>query len=152
MHRTQNLTGTAAETDGFTLVTPADILRGASEYLVQHGWNRGVYYGGAEDNPFPPADAIGAISMAAYGNREHLYSSTAPADETRLFRRAVDYFCDYLGRHEPVHRATGDEDIDLDLELSPFLWNDDPQRHGLHVVLALKAAAKDWDRTHGGAR
>ncbi|MEV6493360.1 hypothetical protein AB0M20_32780 [Actinoplanes sp. NPDC051633] len=152
MHRTQNPTGTAADTDGLASVTPADILRGASTYILQHGWNRGTYYGGRVTDPFPPACVVGAIGMAAYGNRNHLYTTDAPADQTRLFRRALDYFCDYLGRDEPMCRLTGDETTDLDLEPSPFVWNDDPDYSAAHVVIALANAAKDWDRTHGGAR
>jgi hypothetical protein len=151
MHRTQNPTSSAADTANRSVVTPADILRGAARYLEEHGWHRGAYYGGTPGQPFPPADAVGAIGMAAYGTRQDdLYTPDAPADDIRGFRRAVDCFCDYLGRTEPMCRLSGDEDIDLDLELSPFVWNDDPARHRLHVVLALNAAAKDWDRTHGG--
>ncbi|MEV6488556.1 hypothetical protein AB0M20_07970 [Actinoplanes sp. NPDC051633] len=152
MHRTQNLPSPAADTDGFGSVTPADILRGASTYLIRHGWNRGNYYGGRDTTPFPPADVIGAIGMAAYGNRHHLYSPDAPPEGTRLFRRAFDYFCDFIGRTDPMCRLSGDQDIDLDLELSPYVWNDDPARHGLQVVMALTQAATDFDRTHGGTR
>ncbi len=153
MHRTQNPTGPAATADDRSVVTPATILRGAANYLVQHGWHRTAYYGGLDTDPFPPADVIGAIGMAAYGKRQDdLYTPDAPAEQIRDFRRAVDCFCDYLGRTEPMCRLSGDEDIDLDLEISPFIWNDDPQRQGLHVVLALNAAAKDFDRAHGGTR
>ncbi|MFI7541093.1 hypothetical protein [Actinoplanes sp. NPDC049599] len=152
MHRTQNLTAPAADTDGLAAVTPADILRGAARYLEEHGWHRGAYYGGTDTNPFPPADVIGAIAMAAYGDRQGLYHPLACAEATRDFRRAANVFCDYLARTEPMCRLSGDQDIDLDLELSPFVWNDDPHRHGLHVVLALNAAAKDYDRIHGGTR
>jgi hypothetical protein len=153
MHRTQNSTNSAADADDRSVVTPADILRGAANYLVQHGWHRAAYYGGDEADPFPPADVIGAIAMAAYGTRHaDIYHPDAPAEEVRDFRRAVDAFCDYLACTEPMCRLTGDEDTDLDLDLSPFIWNDDPQRHGLHVVLALRAAANDYDRTHGGTR
>jgi hypothetical protein len=153
MHRTQNPTAPAADTADPSVVTPADILRGAARYLDQHGWYRTAYYGGAEDNPFPPADVVGAIAMAAYGKRhDDIYTPHAPDADIRAFRRAVDTFCDYLSRYEPMCRLTGDEDVDLDLELSPFIWNDDPQRTALHATLALLHAAKDWDRSHGGAR
>ena len=60
MHRTQNPTSSAADTDNRSVVTPADILRGAARYLEEHGWHRGAYYDTTTDKPFPPADVVGA--------------------------------------------------------------------------------------------
>ena len=44
MHRTQNPTCSAADTADPSVVTPADILRGAADYLEAHGWTQKVYY------------------------------------------------------------------------------------------------------------
>ena len=150
MHRTQNPTAPTADTDNGPVVTPAIILRGAATYLDTHGWVRDRYYGGTDTNPFPPADAVGAIAMAAYGQRSNdIYViPNATHDATRDFRRAVDAFCDYLSRYEPTCALSSDPAIDLDLELSPFIWNDALADSATHVTRALRAAANDYDRTH----
>ena len=58
-------------------VTPAVILRGAATYIARYGWTQGTYYAdqaapdgmSVEPNPTPPACAMGAIAMAAFGRR-----------------------------------------------------------------------------------
>src|SRR4051812_6352319 len=77
MHRTHNPTAPAADTDDPSVVTPADILRGAARYLQLHGWIQHAYYGGDDTAAFPPACADGAIGMAAYG-----YCPLVPGDNT----------------------------------------------------------------------
>ena len=149
MHRTQNTTSSAADTDNPSVVTPAIILRGAATYLDRHGWTQGRYYGGTDDNPFPPADTVGAIAMAAYGRRtDDIYTPNTSDTATRDFTRAVDAFCDYLTRYEPTCALSSDPGTDLDLELSPFIWNDALADSATHVTRALRAAANDYDRTH----
>ena len=146
MHRTQTPTGSTAE------VTPAAILRGAARYLARHDWMQGNYYPLDTTNPFPPACAVGAMAMAAYGCRHESLYYGGDDQGRRDLGRAVDAFADYLARLEPTIVLTSDQAIDIDLEMSPFAWNDDPQRTKEDVILALHAAASDYERTHGGAR
>ena len=147
MHRTQNPTARAADTDNPAVVTPALILRGAATYLDRHGWTQGRHYSGTD--PFPPADAVGAIAMAAHGQRSNdIFVTDASDDATRDFRRAVDAFCDYLSRYEPTCTLSADPGTDLDIELCPYIWNDALALTAQHVTRALRAAANDYDRTH----
>jgi hypothetical protein len=146
MHRTQNPTGSTVE------VSPAVILRGAARYLARHDWMQGNYYPLNTASPFPPACAVGAMAMAAYGCRHESLYYTGDEQGRRDLGRAVDAFADYLSRLEPTIALTGDEAIDIDLEMSPFAWNDDPQRTKEDVILALHAAAAEYERMHGGDR
>lgn len=123
-------------------LTPADTLRCAARYLELRGWTQGVYYGLTDHTPFPPACSDGAIGVAAYG-----YLALVPADEHqdsgfRDYNRAVSYLVDYLDLH-------GDTDPD---NPNPFDWNDRPSRTAEQVIATLRAAADDYDRTHGGTR
>ncbi len=47
--------------------TPADLLRCAARYLQLHGWIQGQFFDLLCEQPFPPACALGAISIAASG-------------------------------------------------------------------------------------
>ncbi|OJF10399.1 DUF6197 family protein [Couchioplanes caeruleus] len=159
MNRTQNPTGTAADTDSPTVVvTPADILRGAAYYLEEHGWNRRNYY--AEGyKPFPPACVAGAIGMAAFGRCvDLLYLNTDPRvdrEGLRDYQRAVDFFCTYrtdqmqiaLDTYDP---ASGDPTPEWDFDL--YAWNDHAGQTAEHVIATLRAAADEYDRTHGSLR
>jgi hypothetical protein len=146
MHRTENSTGSTVE------VTPAVILRGAARYLARHDWMQGNYYPLDTTAPFPPACAVGAMAMAAYGCRHESLYYTGDEHGRRDLGRTVDTFTDYLRRTFPVAASTDDELIELDLEVSPFAWNDDPLRTKADVIRALHAAAAEYEHTHGGAR
>ena len=150
MHRTQNPTRSAADTADPSVVTPADILRGAADYLETHGWTQQVYYGGAAADVFPPACADGAIGMAAYG-----YCSVVPCDNTtdpgyRDYNRAIDYMANYLhaiGAAAPIDPIGDGNEV---IEFSPdhLAWNDTTGQSAESVIATLRAAADDYDRTH----
>jgi hypothetical protein len=158
MHRTQNPTAPAADTADPSVVTPADILRGAARYLEAHGWTQNVYYGGNADEAFPPACADGAIGMAAYGRVTACPGREKQDPGYRDYNRACDYFGGYLrqiGYQPPCDPwCPGDPDClcDNDETEVVFVWNDDPQCIKQDVVRALNAAADDYERTHGGTR
>ncbi len=115
-------------------VTPADLLRGAALYLQRHGWTQRAYFDLPADGcgPTPPACAQGAIAIAVYGE-----ALPSPYDVDRRER------WDYL-RRSVVH--------DPESDLSASGWNDEPDRTAGQVIAALRAAAHDWDHTHGGAQ
>ena len=146
MHRTQNPTGPAADTDLPAVdVTPADILRGAARYLELHGWTQGDYYARTGE-PFPPADMTGAIAVATFG-----YITDCPFYEpapiVREYWQTVEILAVYL---DGVELFNPDADHG-----SPYRWNDDPARTAEQVITVLRAAADDYDRTRaadGGAR
>ena len=121
------LTGTAVAP------TPADLLRGAALYLRRHGWIQDDYYRPASGRAAaPPACAVGAIAMAAYGQPVDAPSlHTEP--EVKDFHRAVDALDGYL---QDTYAA------DL------YTWNDTPGRTADQVITALQAAAGRRDRAH----
>ena len=129
MNPTENrLTGTAVAP------TPADLLRGAALYLRRHGWIQDDYYRPASSHTAttPPACAVGAIAMAAYGHAVDAPSlHTEP--EVKDFHRAVDALDGYL---QDTHAA------DL------YTWNDTDGRTAEQVITALHEAADRWDHTH----
>jgi hypothetical protein len=158
MNPTHNPLTDAAVTAADVLVTPADILRGAARYLQLHGWCQGHLYatsGHTGDLPplGPPACALGAIGIAALGQRLQ-----DVADDNRPEWR--DYTCasaaldDYLtltGAKNTVPTPDGDSPDDA----SVGDWNDAPSRTAEDVIAALLAAADEWDRQHtppGGDR
>ncbi|MCA2219521.1 DUF6197 family protein [Jidongwangia harbinensis] len=146
MQSTQNPTAPAADTDDQTVITPADILRGAARYLEIHGWIQASYYANHAD-PFPPACAIGAIGMAAHGRL-----MTIPTDHgtgVRDCRRAVDYLNSYLTDTGEIRPQSDDWDT---TPATAFDWNDLDDQAAEDVVATLRAAADNYDRTHGGTR
>ena len=156
MHRTQLPTVSAADVDDNTLtVTPALILRGAALYLENHGWVQSTYYGGDTNTSFPPACADGAIGMAAFGGVTTCPGREGDNPNFRDYNRAFHYFTGYLHRSgwklpcDPWCAAHNDDCLCDNGEAEiVFAWNDDDTRNGLQVVIALNAAADDYDRTH----
>ena len=151
MHRTQNLSVSAADTTDDTsdvVVTPADILRGAARYLEIHGWTQGSFYdlshnkAAAAARPFPPACVTGAIGMAAHGTRIES-PTTCSVATARDFRVAFHYLSGYLTDHDLIF--IDPDEIDGD---SPFCWNDDADQSAETVIATLRAAADDYDRRH----
>jgi hypothetical protein len=157
MHRTENPTAPAADTDDLSPVTPADILRGAALYLENHGWTRGNYYT-PNAGPFPPACADGAIGMAAYGRVTTCPGLATEDPGYRGYNLARDYFGGYLEQAgyrppcEPWCEGGTDCACDSGAAEIVFAWNDELGRNGLQVIAGLNKAAHDWDRTHGGVR
>ncbi|WP_203935608.1 DUF6197 family protein [Planosporangium mesophilum] len=122
--------------------TPAQTLRGAALYLERHGWIQGDYYRPDATGPFPPACAVGAIRMAAFGSR--ITDDDCIAAEMRDHARAIDVLVDFLDLTDPPPWDTyGDP--------SPFTWNDVPGRTADEVTATMRGAADDWDRMHRGA-
>jgi len=133
-------------------ITPAVILRGAARYLDLHGWTQGVYYGLTDDTAFPAACAVGAISMAIYGNHRAVVSDGTEPDRAdwRLLNRTKAVLVDFLDLADPPPWDTRD-----DYHGYPYTWNDRPSRTAEQVVTTLRAAADHYDRTHtptGGVR
>jgi hypothetical protein len=158
MHPTHNPTVCAADTDTpAEVVNPATILRGAATYLETHGWTQHVYYGGTPDQPFPPACADGAIGMAAYGRKAGFPGETQhPA--YRDYNRALDYLCGYLEQTSanPTCDLSCSDGTDcwcgVNAAADPFGWNDKQGQTAETVIAGLRAAADEYDRTHGGIR
>lgn len=144
MHRTQNPTGPAADTDNTPVVTPADTLRGAARYLELHGFNRGHFYALDADNPaFPPACVIGALGMAAHGRLcDPPTSCGLPGD--RDFRLAYSHLTGYLV--DQGHLITDDEWSTGVSSVGE--WNDNDEQAAEAVTAALRAAADDYDWQH----
>ena len=145
MHRTHNPTGRAADTADRSVGTPADILRGAARYLETHGWTQGDYY--TPERPFPPACVIGAIGMAAHGVVTDCPHLDGP--NPRDCNLAFSSFRAYLLDHGHI-TAFGD-----DWSTEPTTtgeWNDRDDQSAANVIATLRAAAADYDHTHGGTR
>jgi hypothetical protein len=141
MHRTQNLTVSAADTDTTPVVTPADILRGAATYLEAHGWNQRSYYEATTD-PFPAACALGAIGMAAHGTRTDCPEIQGPG--IREFNKAAEHLRWYLLNEG--HVTLGPDQWGMPTEVGA--WNDQDWHDIEHVTTALRAAADDYDWRH----
>ncbi|GGQ79630.1 DUF6197 family protein [Couchioplanes azureus] len=155
MNRTQNPTGTAADTDSPTVVvTPADILRGAAHYLETYGWNRRAFY--AEGfKPFPPACVAGAIGMAAFGRCVDLLypdmDSGIDPEALHDHDDAVAVFCNY--RLDLMRKALDGQDpatVDRlpEWDLNTYEWNDYADQTADKVITTLRAAADEYDSTH----
>ena len=121
-------------------VTPADVLRGAARYLQLHGWTQGTYYADQPDDHTPPACAMGALGMAAFGQRFPAPAYERP--EWADYKRAEDVLMAHLGCGYP---PVSDDDYP---EPGVGDWNDQPDRTAEQVITALNAAADEWDRTH----
>ncbi|MET8146889.1 hypothetical protein ACIBSW_14085 [Actinoplanes sp. NPDC049668] len=141
MHRTQNPTGPAADTDNTTVVTPADILRGAACYLEIHGLVKGAYYA-PDGQAFPPASTVGALSCAAFGETHPALPCRRP--EWPVFRKAQRYLRDYLARRHEIIPGEPGEFVFLQLHN----WNDAADQTAAHVITTLRAAADEWDYAH----
>ena len=122
--------------------TPADILRGAARYLRRYGWTRRRTYDLTTDTPFPPADVLGAISMAVHG------------------RVLVDLIDNDLDGYVTWTEGVLDEDLDraghyhLDTPWAASIdaWNDAPGRTATDVIDTLRAAADDYELAPPGIR
>lgn len=139
MHRTQNPTAPAADTDDTTpVVTPAAILRGAARYLEIHGWHRRDYYANTRE-PFPAADVAGAIGMAAHGGFHDVPCLNGP--NVRDYTLAYAYLTTYLVDQDEIDR-------DDDPLSNVNQWNDDSARTAETVIATLRAAADEYDWQH----
>jgi hypothetical protein len=140
MHRTQNPTAPAADTDDTTpVVTPADTLRGAARYLELHGWHRRDYYANL-DEPFPAADVAGAIGMAAHGGFHDVPSVEGP--NIRDFTAAYTCLTSYLIGQGVIADDPDRAPMNIDW------WNDDPWQTAEKVTATLRAAADEYDWQH----
>jgi hypothetical protein len=129
--------------------TPADVLRHAALYLSRHGWIQRTYYG--TPGPTPPACALGAIAMAAYGNPvAEPFNVDQPGWSD--YYNAAESFNDYLhlaGLMPDDPDSTGENGDDFDV----YDWNDLAATTGEQVITALQSAAQQWETEHtGGAR
>lgn len=115
-------------------ITPADVLRGAALYLGRHGWHQGAMFASFV-NPTPAACLLGAIRMAACGGTEVDYTDVSAV----LADQAVYELATLLRRRGLV----GDDDE----VVSAF--NDHHAITKADAIVALEAAARQWDSTHG---
>jgi hypothetical protein len=129
-------------------VTPADLLRLAAVYLQRRGWTQSVDFASTGE-AFPPACALGALTMAAYGRCGSITIRTdIDRVALRLLDRSTAHLAGYLwdtGR-TPEHDYYGalccsDREIVSD-------WNDEHGQDLTAVVDVLTAAADEWDRLH----
>jgi hypothetical protein len=123
-------------------VTPADILRGAARYLHLHGWTQGTLYADTASAITPPACALGAIGMAAFG--QPVPDLVDERSEWRDFQRAVATFKDYL------HLTALELADPCENPPTPLVdrWNDAAGRTAEEVIAALNTAADEWERLH----
>jgi hypothetical protein len=121
--------------------TPAQVLRDAALYLQRHGWIRGGFYADIT-TPAPSACTVGAIRLVACGHRVYdIDPEPVPAEAGQ----AIGILVDFLGIADP--------DADFPMPTEALIgWNDDDPRTRAEVIASLRAAADDWDRTHGGAQ
>ncbi len=136
-------------TTGNVEATPGQTLRDAALYLQRHGWTQGAHYDFTADTfgPTPPACVRGAIAIACYGEAvDNPWTTDRP--EQPQFTTVAAFFDDYLYLHH-IHTLT---DVDDDTDLCAVWWNDQPERTARQVIDVLRAAADDWDHTHGGAQ
>lgn len=116
--------------------TPADILRGAAHYLRSHGWVQGVLYANTTALT-PPACALGALGMAAFGE-PILVPPPTDRPGWHEHRQAANALHDYLD-------LPGDGDA---VDFTIGTWNDTPGRTVDQVIAALLATADEWEAQH----
>ena len=130
-----------------TAPTPADLLRGAADYLETHGWYQCSFYDRRGDSATPPACAMGALYLAAYGDLATAENVGYEVEMTSAVRDALRllsaHLVDTTGRY-PDHDSGEYQTVIGD-------WNDEHRRTITDVTTALRAAADTWDTVHGGA-
>ena len=119
-----------------TAVEPAELLHAAALYLKRHGWTQGEFFDLLSDQPFPPACAAGAITIAAYGRciADSLFDLDDPANDDAI--RAMRLFAGWLdGTYDPYETSA----IDIIGD-----YNDHETRTVDEVVDALRTAADEY--------
>jgi hypothetical protein len=100
---------------------------------------------------------LGAISVTVRGTRiaAFLTCTDTPGQRAAIIA-AADFLANWIAStHDEFttelynHNCPSD-DYALDHVVTD--WNDEPERTADQVIAGLRAAADDWDRTHGGAR
>ncbi|WP_438862107.1 DUF6197 family protein [Paractinoplanes aksuensis] len=137
--------------------TPADLLRGAAQYLTRYGWLQGDFFDLLAEANFPPACSLGAIKFAAYGrpflDSDNFLSDIDPVDDQladnaiRAMRVLASHLCpEYENIDSFAYQVSA-----IDVVAG---WNDEDGRTLTEVIEALNDAANDWEATHptGGAR
>ena len=117
------------------LVTPAVTLRATALYLDRHGWCQGSYYDQAATVFTPAACLVGALGMVCYGG---------PVDAP-----ALNYHDPRFGEFDAAYAYLDRYLLDR-YELVAYEFNDARGRTADEVIAALRSAADEWDRTHGG--
>jgi len=131
--------------------TPAAVLRHAAIYLWRYGWTKAAFYEQPDpeiEHPFPPACTVGAIRAAVFGKpMDALYDTTGSEldnpDHTKLVEQVI--------AAQRVLAAEVDPDFDPDESGTLDViadWNDCYERTICDVLIALYAAADQWDATH----
>jgi len=128
-------------------LTPSLLLRCAATYLHTYGRTTGEFFDLLTDQPFPPACAGGAITIAAHGKAILCSDDRADDAVTDAAITAMRVFAAYLD----ADYATGDTTVSAIDIIGGF--NDNPDVSTRLVIEALNDAADDWDTHHrGGAR
>jgi hypothetical protein len=115
------------------------ILREAANYIARNGWFQEEHFGPSKHRSKPPACALGAISQVIDGGLSTVWSFGAENLDRSVYLQAEEALADHLG-------------IPIDGDYTIGHWNDEPWRIVSDVTTALRGAADEWDRTHGGDR
>ncbi len=116
-------------------VNVSGILRSAARYLGRYGWIQGAYYDGTAVVFTPAACMVGAIGMVCYGG-----PVDAPA---QMFDQpGFDDFDATVTYLDGVLRGLFGMDV--------YSFNDHKGRSVGGALTALRVAADEWDRIHGG--
>jgi hypothetical protein len=146
MHPTQQPTRELVDRSS----TPAAVLRHAAIYLWRYGWTQAAFYMQPDpeiSHPFPPACMIGAIRAAVFGKpMEDLYTTSGGVIDDPHQAELLEQ----VRAAQLVLAAEVDPDFDPD-ESGTFDviadWNDTENRTIADVLIALYAAADQWDAT-----
>jgi hypothetical protein len=130
--------------------TPAGLLRGAATYLETHGWCQGTLYQAGPDMTAPPACAVGALYITGCGRPAGAVETVVLVDPDGRIRTALRVLTGYLADRHGVDTAWCDDKF-VAYEATIGDWNDADTRTLPEVTTALREAADEWDRIHGGA-
>jgi hypothetical protein len=113
-------------------VTPADVLRQAADYLIEHGWIQDDFYDNENDSPTPAACMAGAIAIVATGQRLESDTDLNPDNQTSdpLMREA--------------HRLLGTA-LTRTYSMGVIQFNDHPGQSLAVLVDHMHRVAAAWD-------
>jgi hypothetical protein len=123
---------TTATTTVRVTVTPADVLRHAADYLLEHGWIQDDFYDNGDDGPTPAACMAGAIAIVATGQRLESDDDLNPDNRTSdpLMREA--------------HRLLGTA-LTRTYGVGVIQFNDHPGQSLAVLVDHMRRVADAWD-------
>lgn len=123
------------------------VLRGAAHYLTRYGWGRGSYFITTPGTGTPlclPACALGAIGMAAFGNRAELDPYSPVMEPAMVALAAAIDRAGTLQAFEDEEGSYGTTQMCMDIVVD---FND----HAIDaeiVIDMLRAAADQYESEH----